>query len=80
VVSKGNMPFLQVITYEKAAVIPSGFLTVPHLCKTIVGLRKYAYNYRGSRNGRGRGGHSIEPKPLFNGGQLVIKRSIEVYR
>jgi hypothetical protein len=38
VVSKGNMPFLQVITYEKAIVIPSDLLTVPRLCKTIVGI------------------------------------------
>jgi hypothetical protein len=37
-VPKGNMPFLQVITYEKATVIPSDLLTVPCLCKTIVGI------------------------------------------
>ena len=38
VVSKDNMPFLQVITYEKSAVIPSDLLTVPRECKTIVGI------------------------------------------
>ena len=37
-VSTGNMPFLQVITYEKAVVIPSDLLTIPRLCKTVVSL------------------------------------------
>jgi hypothetical protein len=32
------MPFLQVITYEKATVIPSDLLTVPRLCKSILGI------------------------------------------
>ena len=34
----GHMPFLQVITYEKQSVIETDLLTVPHLCKTIVGI------------------------------------------
>jgi hypothetical protein len=38
VVSNSNMPFLQVITYEKSTVIPSDLLTVPRLFKTIVGI------------------------------------------
>ena len=37
-VSKGHMPFLQVITYEKQSVLETDLLTVPHLCKTIVGI------------------------------------------
>ena len=37
-VSTGNMPFLQVNTYEKQVVIPTDLLTVPRLCKTIVGV------------------------------------------
>ena len=37
-VSKGHMPFLLVITYEKQTVIETDLLTVPHLCKTIVGI------------------------------------------
>ena len=37
-VSKGHMPFLLVITYEKQTVIETDLLTVPHLYKTIVGI------------------------------------------
>ena len=35
---KSDLPFLQVIAYEKASVIESDLVTVPHLCKTIVGI------------------------------------------
>ncbi len=37
-VSKGHMPFLQVITCEKQRVVETNLLTVPRLCKTIVGI------------------------------------------
>jgi hypothetical protein len=37
-VSKGHMPFLQVITYEKKTVIETDLLTVPCMCKTIAGI------------------------------------------
>jgi hypothetical protein len=32
------MPILQVITYKKSTLIPSDLLTVPRVCKTIVGI------------------------------------------
>ena len=38
VFKRGDMPFLQVITYEKQSVIDTDLVTVPHLCKTIVGI------------------------------------------
>ena len=38
VFKRGDIPFLQVITYEKQSVIDTDLVTVPHLCKTIVGI------------------------------------------
>ena len=35
---KSDLPFLQVIAYEKASVLESDLVTVPCLCKTIVGI------------------------------------------
>ncbi len=40
---------------------------------SFVHMRKYAYGYRGSRNGHGRGGHSIEPNPYSMKVKIVIK-------
>ncbi len=37
-VSKGHMPFLQMIPYKRQNLIPSNLFTVPCLCKTIVGI------------------------------------------
>ncbi len=35
---KSDLPFLQVIAYEKASVLESDLVTVPYMCKTIVGI------------------------------------------
>ena len=47
--------------------------------KRIAGLLEEICLLRGSRNGRGQGGHSIEPNP-YSKVNYNIKRSIDVYR